>query len=184
MVATAMVWRAVLWFFHLQFWGNYDFTEKLGGFAGIGLRNIGFIYDVPNTTHRIKNRTYNLTFPVGIKIGNIKGVHIYGGYSFEVPFHFKEKIFIDGDKFSKSGEWFSSQIPAISHGVFGGIQLPRGMNIKFQYYLTNFHDQDYTDPSLAQPYQNFNVNVMYISLNFMLFKNTQFTLDDEILVHK
>ena len=148
------------------------------------MRNIGFIYDVPDSTIRKKYRTYNLTFPIGIKIGNIKGMHVYAGYSFEIPTHYKEKTFIDGQKLSKSSEWFSSQTENLSHGVFGGIQLPRGMNLKFQYYLTNFFNQDYTDASISQPYQNLDVNIMFISLNFNLFRNTQFTLDDELLVHK
>ena len=171
-------------FFHFQVVGNYDLSEKMSVFAGLGLKNIGFIYDVPNTTTRVKYRTYNLSVPMGIKIGNIKGLHLYGGYSFEIPVNYKEKTFIDEVKISKFNTWFSSRTPAIMHGVFGGIQLPRGMNLKFQYYLTNFFNHDWTDATSTQPYQNFDVNVFYISLNFNLFRNTQFTLDDELLVHK
>jgi len=171
-------------FFHFQVVGNYDLNDRLGVFGGFGLKNIGFIYDEPDTIFRKKYRTYNISVPLGIKIGNIKGMHLYGGYSFEIPINYKEKTFTDEQKTSKFNVWFSSRTPAIMHGVFGGIQFPRGMNLKFQYYLTNFFDKDWTDGTGSQPFQNFDVNVFYISLNFNLFRNKQFTLDDELLVNK
>jgi hypothetical protein len=56
-----------------------------------------------------------------------------------------------------------------------GVQFPYGAGLKFKYYLTNFHNKDYTatvDGVQYKPYEGLNSNVFYISLTFSLFKNT------------
>jgi hypothetical protein len=55
-----------------------------------------------------------------------------------------------------------------------GVQFPRGMNVKFKYYLSEFHNQDYTDSSGIKPYSGLNSHVFYVSLNFILFHNKKY----------
>ena len=61
---------------NIQNWLNYDKSEKLGFFTGLSVRNVGFIYDVDETT-RIKYRTYNVGIPVGVKIGNLSDKFLF-----------------------------------------------------------------------------------------------------------
>ena len=87
---------------------------------------------------------------------------------------YKEKTFIDEEK-TKFSTWFSERT-AIQQSVLVGIQMPHGTNIKFKYYFTNFYKESYTD-STGQPYQNFNANIYWISLNIVLFRDMDFTYD-------
>jgi len=168
-------------FFHFQSLTNYDFSNSVGAFWGLAIRNVGFIYKDPNNTAvRKKYRTYNLGFPVGFKFGDLGGRFIYVGYELELPFNYKEKTFISDKKQDKFNEWFSSRssrTPFIHHSLFVGITGIRGASIKFKYYLTNFFNKDFTDNETGfpiKPFENFDVNLFYVSLNLDLFKNTTF----------
>ena len=159
---------------------NYDLNESSGIFTGLGIRNVGFIYDdpfVPN--QRWKYRTYTLGIPAGVKLGNLDGFFIYGGYEIEFPFHFKEKRFLNGKKEDKEGYWFSDRSARVFHTVLLGIQLPYGANLKFKYYFTNFFNQDFEatvfdtngDPVIEKPFEDHIANIFFFSLSFNLFKN-------------
>jgi hypothetical protein len=159
---------------------NYDLSDNFGLYSGLAIRNQGFIYKFPNDQEylggkKIKFRTYNLGIPVGVKIGNLSKFHLYGGYELEFPFHYKEKWFENDSKTRKTTAWFTNRVPVLYNALFVGLQFPYGTNIKFKYYLTNFHNQDYTlsdgDFAGTKPYENLNANVFYISLSFFLFKN-------------
>jgi hypothetical protein len=160
---------------NLQELVNWDLSDHLGFYLGIDCRNVGFIYDVPNSNLRKKVRTYNVGVPVAIKIGNMNGFFLYGGYELELPVNYKEKTFANDDKTEKFNVWFSSRTPTIYNALFAGIQFPYGTSIKFKYYMDNFYRKDYTEQDASgepvHPYQNMNVNVFYISLNFLLLKN-------------
>jgi hypothetical protein len=162
---------------NIQNWLNYDKSEKLGFFTGLSVRNVGFIYDVDETT-RIKYRTYNVGIPVGVKIGNLSDKFLFFGYELEIPVNYKEKIFIDEDKEDKKNIWFTDRVPAVNHSLMAGIQLPYGATIKFKYYLTNFFDEDFTasdgQGGTYKPYENLDVNIFYFSLSFGLLKDTSF----------
>lgn len=163
-------------FFNFQNLTNIDFSEKAGMFAGFGIHNVGFIYDVDASTRK-KVRSYNLGIPVGLKFGNMMNSYIYGGYEVEFPFAYKEKTFVNEVK-TKYNKWFSSKT-AIQQSVMVGVQLPQGMNVKFKYYFTNFYKQSYSevnqDGETIQPYENFNSNVFWVSVNIVLFRGTEFT---------
>lgn len=159
---------------------NKDLNEKFGVFTGFALRNVGFIWDDPNNVnYRYKFRTYSIGLPVGIKIGNMNGAFVYGGYEIEMPINYKQKLFIDEKKVDKFNVWFSNRVPNFHHTVFAGFQFYRGMNLKFKYYLTNFHNRDFVANDLVnggtfKPYENLDSNIFYISLNFSLFRNKEF----------
>jgi hypothetical protein len=164
--------------FNFQNLVNYDISDKFGLIAGLGFRNVGFIYDKPNSNERWKYRTYNIGIPVGFKVGNMNRSFLYAGYELEIPVNFKSKKFVNEDKVDKNSVWFSSQVTTFNSALFVGIQTPMGGNLKFKYYLSNFFNKDYTaqDPNgnPYKPYQDMNVNVFYFSLNFFILKNTHF----------
>ena len=164
--------------FNFQNIANYDVSDRFGLIGGLALRNVGFIYDVPNSNIKMKYRTYNIGIPVGFKIGNLNRSFLYAGYELEIPINFKAKTFTNEDKTDKTSVWFSSQTTTFNHALFVGVQLPLGGNLKFKYYLTNFFNKDYTAQDSQgnpyKPYQDMNVNVFYFSLNFFILKNTHF----------
>src|SRR6185369_2955572 len=164
--------------FNFQNIANYDMSDRFGLTAGLAVRNVGFIYDVPNSNIKMKYRKYNIGIPIGFKIGNMDGKFLYGGYELEIPINFKSKTFTNEDKTDKSSVWFSSQVTTFNSALFVGIQMPMGGNLKFKYYLSNFFNKDYTaqdaNGNPIKPYQDMNVNVFYFSLNFFILKNTHF----------
>lgn len=170
--------------FNMQGFANYDFGRGFGIFGGLALRNVGYIYDfndVDGQQFKKKFRTYNIGVPLGIKVGNVNGFHVYGGYTFDFPFHYKEKTFdTDGSKINKFTSWFTDRVEPVQHGFFAGIQFKEGLNLKFQMYLTEFHNQDFsitTDegrypPSgdATRPYDGLESYIMYISISSIVSK--------------
>jgi len=171
-------WAPVM---NIQTFFNYDATAHFGLFSGIGVRNVGFIYD-ENEATRKKYRTYNMGIPFGIKAGNFEKTFVFAGYEIEFPFNYKEKTFINNQK-SKYTEWFTGRVPTVYHTVLIGVQLPKGVNIKFKYYLTGFFNQDFvqidgTTGDPYKPYENLDVNVFFFSLGFNLFKDKKLYFTD------
>lgn len=165
--------------FNIQGMLNADFNKNLGIFTGIGIRNVGFIddnfdlMDASSSTATVKKkfRSYNLAVPLGVKLGNLGKVFIFGGYEVEFPFHYKEKTFVGGDKTSKITGWFSNRQQKFQHGFLVGIQLPYDLSVKFKYYVSEFFNQDFTDGNGLKPYKGIEAHVFYFSLSSYLFKN-------------
>ncbi len=164
--------------FNVQVFGNVDLSKNFGLIFGGAVRNVGFIYQVPDTNINLKKkyRNYNLAIPIGFKIGNMHKFLVFGGYEIEFPFHYKEKTFINNAKQdSKITTWFSPRVPSFYNSVFLGVQFPYGFTLKFKYYFSEFFNQNYTQSdgqgNTVQPYKGFKANVWYISLGFALFKN-------------
>ncbi|RLD80458.1 MAG: hypothetical protein DRJ10_07400 [Bacteroidetes bacterium] len=145
-------------FFHFQQFFHLDFTNNIGFFTGIGMRNVGMIsdevlpenYNDANPSYfdaKIIRRTYSLGIPLAIKLGSFKdNLHVYAGGEMEWAFHMKEKWW---DGHSRSGtktkrtEWWPSNIETFLPSAFVGVQFPGGANLKFKYYLENFLNQNY-----------------------------------------
>lgn len=169
--------------FNFQTHANYDLGSAFGLMAGVAIRNIGYIYqfnDVDGRSFRKKFRTYNLGIPLGIKVGNMEKFFIYAGYEFEFPFHYKEKTFDDDrSKINKFSTWFSNRVNQVQQSAFVGFQTKYGINLKFKYYITEFHNQDFTQSTedLFPPSGNPNVpytglksNIFYVSITTMIDK--------------
>ncbi len=171
-VDSKLRWSPV---FNWQLFSNHDFTQHVGMFYGFAVRNVGFVYDIPSSDTMKKYRTYNIGIPIGIKLGNINGGFIYGGYEFEMPFHYKEKTFVNGDKKEKIQVYFSDRVNWYTQSVFAGINFKRGFNVKFKYYLDNFFNPNYSEVNAAgvrvKPFSDFNAHVFYIALQFNPFKD-------------
>ena len=174
--------------FNFQTLMNYDLGRAFGFIGGIAIRNQGYIYDFNHVDNvdgvqqfKKKFRTYNLGIPVGIKIGNMDKYYFFGGYEFELPFHYKEKTFDnDGSKINKFTTWFSDRHQKTMHALFAGIQMQGGMQLKFKYYLTEFHNQGFTTttgdkyaPSgdANEPYKGLTSNVFYIAVAWNISEN-------------
>lgn len=157
--------------FNLQGFANYDPGNVFGFFTGLGIRNVGFIYEVPGTGIKMKYRTYDLCIPVGIKVGVMDHVFLFAGYEVEFPFNYKEKKVENGNK-DKFSEWFSGRVEPVQHGFLTGIRFPYGIDLKFKYYLTNFHDREYTEASEqgeAFPYKDLTSNICLVSLGWNFY---------------
>jgi hypothetical protein len=162
--------RFTLWF-HAGEYVHLDAGNNIGFFSGMGIRNVGFI----TSDNDIKNkyRSYNLGIPLALKLGSFKDhFYIYGGGEYEWMFHFKQKTIL-GDEKIKYRKWFSNRTPGLIPSVFAGIQFPKGLNIKFRYYLDNFLNHDYQGSGPYSDYTAFDkTRVWYISLSFQI-KNAQ-----------
>jgi hypothetical protein len=161
--------------FNAQSWHVFDFGVP-ALFYGLSLRNVGFIVEDSDTDIKKKYRTYNVGVPVGLILAFTDRVGIYGGYEFEVPFHYKEKTFVSGDKTDKITSWFSDRTPNFTQSVFFGFQFHSGTNLKFKYYLDNFFNQDFertVDGVTDRPFQDFEVNVFYVALTFNVLKGKE-----------
>ncbi|MCD4723323.1 MAG: hypothetical protein K8R63_00675 [Bacteroidales bacterium] len=175
-------------FLNLQGMLNHDFNNTLGIFTGLAIRNVGFIYNNPETGLKKKYRTYNIGIPVGFKLGAMNKTHLYAGYEIEFPTNYKEKTFHNERKDDKFNVWFTSRVPTIYNTVFVGIQFRYGINLKFKYYLTNFFNQSYTevnnDGITEQPFKDIDVRIFYVSLNINLFRGAHFSYSKEELKYK
>jgi hypothetical protein len=162
--------RFTLWF-HAGEYVHLDAGNNIGFFSGIGIRNVGFITSENDV--KTKYRSYNLGIPLALKLGSFKdNFYIYGGGEYEWMFHFKQKTFIDDDKI-KYSKWFSDRTPHFIPSVFAGIQFPKGINIKFKYYLDDFLNHKYQGSGVNSDYTPFTkTQVWYIALSFQ-FRNDQ-----------
>lgn len=165
---------------------NYDITSSFGLTSGLSIKNLGFIYNVPEEHVSVMNpdnsiadvkkkfRSYNLGIPLGFKIGKPNGVYFYGGYELEMQFAYKEKTYINESK-SKKSAWFSDKTNPFVSSFYAGVQLPYGTNIKFKYYISEFMNSDYNQPVSATDlnYSDIKANIFYVSLCFNLFYNTK-----------
>jgi len=161
---------------NLQGMLNKDLGRNFGIFTGLALRNVGYItndYKDSSTgiAHKEKFRSYNLGVPIGFKVGNLSRTFFYGGYEVEVALAYKEKKYDGGDKIDKITGWFSDRQEIFQHGFLAGIQFPFAANLKFKYYLSEFHNQDYINNAGAKPFAGLKTNIMYVSLNLFLFRN-------------
>jgi hypothetical protein len=155
---------------------NKDMSRNFGLFTGLGVRNVGYIindYKEPSSSlsNKKKFRSYNLGIPVGFKVGNLDKTFFYGGYEIELAVAYKEKTYEDDDKIDKITGWFSDRQELFQHGFLAGIQFPYGANLKFKYYLSEFHNRDYINNAGIKPYSGLKTNIYYFSLSFFLFKN-------------
>jgi len=154
-------------FFHFGEFIHLDLGNNVGFFSGIGLRNVGFITEENDV--KIKYRSYNLGVPFAFKAGSFrKNLYVFGGAEYEWMFHFKQKVFVDEEK-TKYTAWFSNRTNDFIPSLFGGIQFPKGFQLKFKYYLRDFLNHQYDGGGLYTNYTSFNkTQVWYISLSYLL----------------
>lgn len=176
-------------FFHTQQHINFDLTNNIGLFTGLGIRNVGFIVedlyqnvgfsgvtsDDPdwNKSTKIKRRSYSLGFPLALKIGAFdKHFFFFAGGEYEWMFHYKQKLFIDGNK-TKFTEWNSDRVNTWVPSLFAGIQFPQGFRLKFKYYMDDFLNTSFVGEDFNRPvdYSQFeSTGMWYVSIAFFINK--------------
>lgn len=167
--SSTLRWAPVI---NLQGRYNYDLNKSVGIFTGVGVRNVGYIYDnyqersESGKYYKKKFRTYNIGVPIALKLGNLDRLFFYGGYEIEVPFVYKEKTFDQGDKIDKITGWFSNRTEMFQHGFIAGVQFPYGFNVKFKYYMSEFHNQNFTNSNGVKPYAGLESHIMYFSVGY------------------
>lgn len=186
-------------FFHVQQHINFDLSNNVGLYTGLAIRNVGLImedyyqnvgYDVGQTdpnynkNTKVKHRSYALGFPIAIKLGSFdNNFFVYGGAEYEWMFHYKQKKFIDGEKY-KFKEWTSDRVNPWIPSWFAGVQFPGGFNLKFKYYMNDFLNKDFTGQDFGEDvdYSQFeSTGIWYISLSTMIkWKTIRKTYEKEI----
>ena len=154
-------------FLHIGATAHINFNSHVGLFSGLGIKNIGFIEKFDNSDSTVKRRVYTIGLPLGLKVGNMFGNYAMIGGGVDFPFHFKEKGFVKRSNKVKEGEWFGQQTAAVMPYVFVGAHFKPGINVKLQYYPTNFLNQDYqktVNGVTTQPYANYEVNLAMVTL--------------------
>jgi len=200
--ATSMRFQA---WFHLQLNWHYDFSKHVGGFFGIGSRNLGYtskpttndfytngkltVYNASTEEYElntsfsnkeietIKRRSYTITFPLGLKVGKLgQNRFVFFGGEIEFPFHYKNKVWIDGEKEMVYTEWFSNKTNPYLLSSFIGFQFPGGINLKFKYYFDNLMNQDYSvneNGIEVKPFQNLKSQIFYFSFGMNMFSTSK-----------
>lgn len=155
-------------FFNIGSNYNYDFSNNVGIFTGLNIKNIGLI--TKEDSLKLKRRVYTLGVPLGLKFGNIRdGFFFFFGGEYDMAFNYKEKTFIDGDKKSKFNEWFSDRTPTFMPSVFAGFRFQPGFGVKVQYYLNDFFNKDFSqtiDGVKTYPYENMEAKMVFVTLSY------------------
>lgn len=185
-----MRWSPV---FNIMGFTHKDFGNAFGIFAGLGMRNVGFIASFPDSgnNERTKFRTYNLGLPLGFKIGKMDDdapKYFYAGAEAELPFHYKEKQFVDGNRENKISAWFTDRTPLLTFSVFAGFTFNNGASLKAKYYLTNFFNSDYIlyaegpngERIETKPFGDISANVFYFAFTFDPFRSMRKEIQREL----
>jgi Outer membrane protein beta-barrel domain len=152
-------------FFNIGTNYNYDFSENVGFFSGLNIKNIGLITKDGNI--KLKRRVYTLGVPIGFKVGNLETGHLFfAGGELDFAFNYKEKRFVNGDKVSKFNEWFSDRTPVVMPSLFAGVQFNRHFSFKAQYYPSNFFNTSFKDDNGVEPYKNTDANILFITIGY------------------
>lgn len=122
-----------------------DFTNSLGVYTGIGLKNVGFIYK-PNDTlnSKVKSRAYSISIPLGLKYGNMEDdKYFYLAAELLVQFDYKEKAFSNGgDKSKRKNLYNNNPINAFNYSAMIGYNY-KGFTIGAEYTLGDFYNSGY-----------------------------------------
>ncbi len=144
---------------------NYDFDEHFGIFTGIGIKNIGFIEKIGDST--VKRRIYTGGVPLGFKLGNLQKRNygfIGGGVDF--PINYREKGFVNRGNKQKFNEFWSDRVEWYQPYLFAGAAFG-GTTLKLQYYPGNFFNTDYeVGPSgnTTKPYKDWRAQIIYLTI--------------------
>ena len=117
-------------------------------------QNVGYDVDETdpnyNKNTKIKHRSYSLGFPLAIKVGSFEdNFFAYGGVEYEWMFAYKQKKFLDGEKY-KFTQWNSDRVNTWIPSWFVGLQFPGGINLKFKYYMDDFLNQEFVGQDFGQ----------------------------------
>ena len=145
------------------------------------MKNLGFIDPEGVLTTEgfatVKRRVYAIGAPLGVKIGDMRNRNfVFLGGGVDVPFNYREKIFIKRhDKIDKNSEWFSKQTATVMPYLFVGASVNPGFVVKASYYPGNFMNPDYTittsTGATLQPYAGLVAQTIVLSFSIDVHYN-------------
>jgi hypothetical protein len=124
--------------------GHIKLSEGISFSVNSGIYNHGMIHNF-NDSRRVKQRAYVLPLGGQFTFGQVKDKNIFVGGEFLIPFHYKEKTWIDGNKDTKIKfhVFGSNRVESFIPVVFLGVQYNKTTYIQFKYQLGNFLNPDY-----------------------------------------
>jgi hypothetical protein len=145
-----------------------DFNPYMGMYMGGNIRNMGF--KIKENDRKDVHRVLSAGLPVAIKLGFLdKHLYVYGGGEIEYFFHYKHRRNDDGNRI-KTSKWFSNKTNNLMPSAFVGLQLPKGLNVRFSYLLRDFFNPNFEGLVLGEniDFSQWKTQVYYISvsLNF------------------
>ena len=145
---------------------HLDFSNQVGMYVGLGIRNVGMITEL-NDSVRVKQRAYTLGIPLALKFGNMEGWQGAIGAEAEFAFAYKQKVIVNGEK-RKSGAWFDDRTNSFLPSVFAELKGKDGNYIRFKYYLSDFltSNQQINVPGVA--YTPTQSQLFYISMGYVI----------------
>lgn len=164
-------------FFHLGQYYHYNINENVGIISGWAIRNIGSSTDENIITedggdpraHKIIRRTYSLGVPLAIKVGSFKDhFFMFAGGEVEWSFWYKYKYWEAHSRNGgprKKSTWWPSETPTFLPSVFGGLQFPGGIQVKYKYYPGDFLNHSYRSNDPIEDLSNYTTSPLhYVSL--------------------
>lgn len=93
----------------------------------------------------------------------------------------KEKWWNEHDRSgnkTKNTKWFPTNTEAVIPSLFGGIQFPGGLNLKFKYYMNDFINREFAGSGRADDVSNLtryqNSQTFYVSLSWQFMLDFKF----------
>lgn len=163
-------------FFHLQHQFHYDFGKFMGMYTGFSVINVGMINTIPlpeETSATLKQRSYSIGIPLGLKFGNMpSGNYLAFGTEGECMFAYKQKILYGGNKTISTDSWFSNRnVNLFNPSLFAELRFHKGSYIRFKYYLFNFLEDKTSTLDIGQYQVNYipeKSALYYVSIGFLL----------------
>ncbi|MCS6990269.1 MAG: hypothetical protein NZL95_00195 [Chitinophagales bacterium] len=171
-------------FFNLTQHFNIDFSDIVGMYTGLGVRNVGLIShykDNENNLIKIKERSYALGMPLAFRIGDLPdGASFALGALGELMFAYKRKIFTaDGEK-RKIYSFFDDRVNLLNASLLAELRFPKGSYLRFNYYLRDFLNYRGIALSEGVNLPDYGVSSTLFSLSFGLIDDWKFELDDKV----
>jgi len=149
-----------------------DIGENSRMFGGILLKNEGLIYD--RNGNRFKHRNISLGPNLGVMLHIKKQFNYVISYGADINLHYKEKVFVNGDRQEKEvrvSEWTSGRVSRFNHFIQTGFTLSDNVYLFGEYYFNDFFNQDFTETVNGvetQPYRNLEVSRFNLGLTVLI----------------
>lgn len=147
----------------------------IGGFAGLGLRNIGLIW-VDSIKH--KRRTLSICIPLGFKLGNVaEEKYLTLGAELDINFHYKQKDWINGQKVKTRSYW-DDEVNLYNPSLALGYNYKK-MYLRLKYQMLPYFNSNYSyslNGETIYPHRGQNSNIFFVTITF---KDLLYTFGEE-----
>lgn len=156
-------------------------TKKNIVFAiGGTFKNLGFIYE--KNGNRLKHRNLSIGPSAGVYFLMGKKLVMGLGGSVDYNFHYKHKIFPDGQRSDKQivhREWFSDRVNAFNFIPRFTIGVKEGLMVYGEYFLSDMFNKNYVNAAGEKPYEGYEITRFNIGFSTEL--SGKFDSNEEII---